>query len=294
MSSEGLGPAVQRELLIQELKRLRLGRKETQEQVARARDWSVSKFTRIENGISPISKSDLEGLLRYYGMEDQGHIDELVSWAKGAREPGWWLKFYHGGDRAFEAYLGYEDGASSIRMSHGLAVPGLLQTEAYMRALLATYNLPPEELEEAVKLRLERQRRIAARSPEQCYILDETIIRRPVGDVMHDQLRHLLRVAEKPSVTIRIIPYEGMHFGLRGSFVLLGFGGRLDDVLYLEGARRGDLLIGEREAIGPGAPDPEHLAAELARYQDGFDALLKIGRKKDDSLKIIEEALRYM
>src|ERR1039458_6876993 len=193
MSSEELGPAVQRELLIQELKRLRLGRKETQEQVANARDWSVSKFTRIENGNSPISKSDLEGLLRYYGVEDQDRIDELVSWAKGAREPGWWLKFYHGDDRAFEAYLGYEDGASSIRMSHGLAVPGLLQTEAYMRALLATYNLPPEEVEEAVKLRLERQKRIAASGPEQCYILDETIIRRPIADVMHDQLRHLLR-----------------------------------------------------------------------------------------------------
>lgn len=295
MSSEGLGPAVQRELLIQELKRLRLVKKETQEQVATARDWSVSKFTRIENGNSPISKSDLEGLLRYYGVEDQDRIDEMVGWAKGAREPGWWLKFYHGDDRAFEAYLGYEDGASSIRMSHGLVVPGLLQTEAYIRALMASYNLPPEEAEEAVKLRLERQRRIADRSPEQYYILDETIIRRPVADVMHDQLRHLLRVAEKPAVTIRIIPYtEGMHFGLRGSFVLLGFAGRLDDVLYLEGARRGDLLVGEREAIGPGAPDAEHLGAELARYQDGFSALLKIAHRQDESLKIIEEALRYM
>ena len=263
--------------------------------MAKARDWSVSKFTRIETGNSPISKSDLEGLLRYYGVEDQGRIDELVGWAKGAREQGWWLKFYHGGDRAFEAYLGYEDGASSIRMNHGLVIPGLLQTEAYIRALLATYNLQPEEVEEAVKLRLERQKRIAARGPEQYYILDEAIIRRPVGDVMHDQLRHLLRVAEKPAVTIRIIPYtEGMHFGLRGSFVLLGLGGRLDDVLYLEGARRGDLLIGEREAIGPGVVDPEHLAAELARYQDGFDALLKIARKQGDSLKIIEEALRSM
>jgi transcriptional regulator with XRE-family HTH domain len=294
MSSEGLGPAVQRELLIQELKRLRADKQETQEQVAHARDWSVSKFTRIENGNSPISKSDLEGLLRYYGVENQSRIDELVGWARGARQSGWWTKFYHGDDKAFEAYLGWEDGASSIRMFQGLVIPGLLQTEAYTRALMATYNLKPEEIDEAVELRLERQRKIAERGPEQYYILDETVIRRPVADVLPDQLSHLRRVAEKPAVTIRIIPYlRGIHFGLKGSFVLLGFAGRLDDVLYLEGARRGDLLIGEREAIGPGAPDTEHLGAELATYQDGFNNLLEIALEPDPSLQLIDEALRY-
>jgi transcriptional regulator with XRE-family HTH domain len=294
MSSEELGPAVQRELLIQELKRLRMGSRETQEQVAKARDWSVSKFTRIENGNSPISKSDLEGLLRYYGIENQSRIDELVAWAKGARELGWWANFYDGDDKAFEAYLGWEDGASSIRMFQGLTIPGLLQTESYMRALMSAYNHKPEEIKKSVELRLERQKKIAKRAPEQIYILDETIIRRPIGDVMPDQLSHLLRVAEKPSVTIRIIPYsEGMHFGLKGSFVLLGFGGLLDDVLYLEGARRGDLLIGEREAIGPGAPDAEHLGTELAWYQDGFNNLLQIALEPQDSLELISEALRY-
>jgi len=294
MRAEGLGPAVQRELLIQELKRLRLGTRETQEQVAKAREWSVSKFTRIENGNSPISKSDLEGLLRYYGVADQGRIDELVALAKGAREPGWWTEFYHGDDKAFEAYLGWEDGASSIRMFQGLAIPGLLQTEAYMRALMAAYNLKPEAIEEGVDLRLERQRRIAKRAPHQIYLLDETIIRRPIGDVMPGQLTHLLKVAEKSSVTIRIIPYlEGMHFGLKGSFVLLGFEDLLDDVLYLEGARRGDLLIGEREAIGPGAPDAEHLGSELAMYQDGFNDLLEIALEPDASMQLIREHLRY-
>jgi hypothetical protein len=125
--------------------------------------------------------------------------------------------------------------------------------------------------------------------------LDETIIRRPIGDVMPEQLRHLRRVGEKPAVTIRVVPYSGgMHFGLRGSFVLLSFGGLLDDVLYLEGARRGDLLIGEREAIGPGAPDTEHIGTELARYQDGFKSLLKIALEPDASLQLIDEAPRYV
>jgi transcriptional regulator with XRE-family HTH domain len=298
MSSEGPGPAVQRERLIQELKRLRMDKGETQEQVAKAREWSVSKFTRIENGNSPISKSDLEGLLRYYGVDKQDRIDELVAWARDARLPEWWTKFYNGEDKAFAAYLGWEDGASSIRMCQGLAIPGLLQTESYMRALMAAYNTDPKDVEQSVALRLERQKRISKRAPSQIYILDETIIRRPIGeeaaDVKHDQLEHLRNVAQKPSVTIRIIPYtKGIHFGLKGSFVLLGFGSHLDDVLYLEGARRGDLLIGQREAIGPGAPDSEHLADELATYQDGFDSLLKIALEPDASLAVISEALDF-
>src|SRR5215831_12420246 len=91
MNLEGLGPAVQRALLTQELKRLRAAAGMTQEEVARDRGWSVSKFTRIENGILPVNKNDLEGLLtRVYGVTDQERIDELVALAAGARRRGWW------------------------------------------------------------------------------------------------------------------------------------------------------------------------------------------------------------
>jgi Domain of unknown function (DUF5753) len=257
------------------------------------RDWSVSKFTRIENGTAPVSKSDLEGLLRYYGETDQQRIAEMVDLARGARERGWWEKYDYGDDKAFESYLGYEDGASSIHMSQGVVVPGLLQIEPYIRKIAETYQVPPERVNRMVELRLERQRRVAARSPHQCYILDESVLHRPVGDVMPEQLRHLLRVADKPTVSIRVISSsQGLHFGLRGSFVLLGFGDLLEDVLYLEGARRGDLLIAERESInGQGAQGVVHPSDEVARYQDGFDHLLKIALSPADSLDRVRKAV---
>ena len=105
--------------------------------------------------------------------------------------------------------------------------------------------------------------------------------RRPVGDVMEDQLRHLLAVAQKPAVTIRIVPLDrGAHFGLRGPFVLLGFQEGLEDVLYLEssGPRRGDLFIAEdRAQLGsPSAPKVEDPGEVAGEYQDGFDRLLEI------------------
>jgi transcriptional regulator with XRE-family HTH domain len=293
MKLTDLGPAVQRALLTQDLKRLRADADLTQEEVAKDRGWSVSKFTRIENGVTPVTKSDLEGLLRLYNVTDKERVDKLISLAAGARERGWWYDYYSGPDKAYEAYLGYEDGASSIREFQGLTIPGLLQTEAYIRELMAIFNQPQELIGQTVRLRLERQRRTSARAPEQQYIVDETVIRRPVGKVMPDQLRHILRVAKKPAVTFRIIPTSaGLHFGMRGAFIILGFGKLMPDVLYLEGVRRGDLLIADQLSVGTGASDVLRPFDEIATYLDGLKDLQKIALGPQDSLDLIEQVIR--
>src|SRR5262249_32630842 len=130
--------------------------------------------------------------------------------------------------------------------------------------------------------------------PKQTYILDEEIVRRPVGDAMAGQLSHLLNVAGKPAVTIRIVPFSaGPHFGLRGPFVLLSFPGELDDVLYLESARRGDLLIAENkdQLGGPNVPKFENPAQVVAEYKDGFKSLTDIALSSDETLELIEGAI---
>lgn len=301
MKLEDLGPAVQRALLTQELKRLRAAAPGltpeaapglTQEEVATDRGWSVSKFTRIENGVTPVSKSDLEGLLRLYKVTDQDRVNDLLTLAAGARAKGWWLEYYSGPDKAYEAYLGYEDGAASIHEYAGLTIPGLLQTEPYIRQLMAAFNEPQDLIEQTVKLRLMRQERAAKKAPEQRYIIDEAVLRRPVGDVMPDQLRHILRVAKKPAVDFRVIPLRaGLHMGLRGSFILLGFGKLMPDVLYLEGVRRGDLLIAEQESVGSGAADVIHPFDEIATYIDGFGELTKIALSPAESMGFVEQVL---
>jgi transcriptional regulator with XRE-family HTH domain len=294
MSSESHGPAVERALLSAELKKLRSVSGETQDQVAKACEWSVAKFSRIENGTSSVRKADLESLLRHYGV-DENHINELTQRAREARAPGWWEDYDFGPDKGFEAYVGYEDGASSIRMVQPLVVPGLLQTPKYTWQTMEAWGISPEVIAKGVNLREERQRRVAARSPEQYYILDEAVIRRPVGSAMPEQLQHLIRIAQKPNVTIRIIPFSrGPHFGLRGPFVLLSFEGALDDVLYLESARRGDLLIAETkdQFAGPNVPKVEDPAEEVARYEDAYAGLLKISLEPEESLKVIEQAAR--
>jgi transcriptional regulator with XRE-family HTH domain len=289
MNARSYGPAVARALLSAELKKLRFASGETQDTVATACEWSVAKFSRIENGTSPVRKADLEALLRHYGV-DESRFGEFNQRAREARTPGWWEDFEFGSDKGFEAYVGYEDGASSIRMSQPNVIPGLLQTPQYTLQTLEAWGVPPEAITRGIKLREERQRRVAERAPEQIYILDESVIRRPSGSSMSGQLRHLIRVAEKPSVTIRVIPFSrGPHYGMQGPFVLLGFEGELDDVLYLESARRGDLLIAEtREQLGgPNVPKFENPADEVAKYQDGFATLLQVALEPAESLALI-------
>lgn len=120
-------PAIQRVILRTELRRLRGEAGETQEEVARACEWSIAKFYRIEAGISSITKSDLEALLRHYRV-DEGHTNELLQLAREARESSWWENYDLGADRGVKDYMGYEDGASSIRIWQPLVVPALLQT----------------------------------------------------------------------------------------------------------------------------------------------------------------------
>ena len=292
MSTGSHSPAVARALLSAELKRRRGISGETQEAVAKACEWSVAKFSRIENGSSSVTKADLESLLRHYGV-DEGQIKELVELARDGRAPGWWEDYDFGPDKGFEAYVGYEDGAALIRMFQPLVVPGLLQTPQYSWQTMEAWGVPAKDISRGVKIREERQRRVAERRPEQFYILDEAVIRRPAGSAMPHQLRHLVRVAQKPYVTIRIIRFsQGMHFGLRGPFALLSFEGPLDDVLYLESARRGDLLIAETkdQVAGPNVPKVVDPAAEVASYEDGFAALLKIALEPDESLELMEQA----
>jgi hypothetical protein len=296
MNSHSYGPVVQRELLRRELVKLRKSRKETQQVAARALKWSLSKFIRVEGGDVRLSQADLEYLLRHYNVTDEDYIQYLSDLAEGARRRGWWYE-YKLDDKAFEDYIGYETDASRIQMTQGANIPGLLQTVPYMRAIAAAYGAEDEEIENIAALRKARQERVASRRVQQIYILDEAALRRKVGDTMPDQLHHLIALTEKPNITILVIPFDaGPHFGMRGPFAILSFDLDLDDVLYLESARRGDLIIGPDGETEQG--DPEDVAAaridDMADYRAGFQSMINTALDPADSVKFIGRVIREM
>ena len=110
-----------------------------------------------------------------------------------------------------------------------MVVPGLLQTETYARAVLSTrVGATTEELDETVAARLERQQILNREHPPELWVLlDEAVLRRPVGGpmVMVGQLEYLVTAAKRPHIVLQVIPLAaGAHEGMRGgAFVLADF-----------------------------------------------------------------------
>ncbi|WP_405871961.1 helix-turn-helix domain-containing protein [Streptomyces sp. NBC_00005] len=123
-----------------------------------------------------------------------------------------------------------EERAVELLMYGNYDLHGLLQTEEYIRALLATWRPAylPDELERMVAARMARKS-IFERSPapELSFVQEEVTLRRPIGDtmVLRRQLEHLLEVARLPSVELQVIPTaRANHPGTGGRIQVLKFG----------------------------------------------------------------------
>lgn len=146
----------------------------------------------------------------------------------------------------FEAARQLEQQAVMIREFALSFVPGILQTEAYARAVLST-AFPPvgeEECDRLVVTRLERARILDDPvRPVVWALLDEAVLRRVVGGpgVMAEQLMHVVRLAEKGRVRVHVVPFSlGSHPLMENMLSLMWF----DDqppVAYSEGLRMGKL-----------------------------------------------------
>ncbi|MGW0506446.1 DUF5753 domain-containing protein [Micromonospora sp. NPDC003241] len=158
----------------------------------------------------------------------------------------------------FQEWAQLEQIASSLRSYEPLLVPGLMQTEAYARAVLATGGLvAPAQVEEIVSARLARQRVLEREVPLQLVaVIDEVVLRRRVGGdqaVMAGQLLHLAELGEREHVQVRVIPAENpWHTGLAGPFVLA----RTPDgaeAAYLDNQLRGQVVTERADLASLGA-----------------------------------------
>jgi hypothetical protein len=166
--------------------------------------------------------------------------------AAASRDPQWWSS--HRISDEYRDFVEAEARASRVAVYHALCVPGILQTEAYARAATAAIvqKDPADPYVEArVSLRLRRQRDLEARAagehpPELVAILDEAVLRRPIGGaaVLREQVDRLLDLARQDWITLVVLPLalDG-HPGLGGSFELLSFPGPpRPDLLFVESA----------------------------------------------------------
>jgi len=206
---------------------------------------------------------------------------------------GWWHAYGDAIPSWFELYVGLEAAASHLREYEESLIPGLLQTKEYALAIfqLDRPTMIEEERERLVAVRLQRQSLLTRRLPKPPrveVILSEAVLRRTVGgpEVMANQLDHLLRVAELPNVSLRVLPLAaGPHPGaIAGSFVILDFppgnGGRSlpePSVVYSES------LTG---AIYLDKPN------ELAAYEDVWNGLTALAPDERQSKNLINALIR--
>jgi len=129
----------------------------------------------------------------------------------------------------FQDWLGSEREAKKLRWFEPMLVPGLLQTEAYARAIFrARFGLTDDEIEEKVAARLRRQEILIRDQPPVLWVIvDEMVVRRPVGgsDVMREQIDRLVEAAQRPCISVQTISSAvGAHRGLStGAFIVADF-----------------------------------------------------------------------
>src|SRR5262249_7723394 len=165
-------------------------------------------------------------------------------------------------------FVGAESEARRFGHHHRRMVPALLQTRGYAEAIIvatALEPLPDDVVKARFEIRQQRQQHVLERAkpPAFTVIVDEAVLRRPVGglDVMREQLEHLVRMARRESVNLVVLPFSaGPHPGLVGAFSLLEYEGSLnEDVLCLETAS-GDFVFKEqRELIEQYGRAADHL-----------------------------------
>ncbi|MCK9870000.1 helix-turn-helix transcriptional regulator [Nocardiopsis dassonvillei] len=180
----------------------------------------------------------------------------------------------------FRPYAVLESEATVIMEFASQTVPGLLQTEDYARELLRSYYPPmsDEEVERQVHGRLRRQEILSSDAPPLLwFVLDEAVLRRPVGDdsVFRAQLEKLVEAGRHRRTKIQVMPFERRaHAGLSGMMVIL--------------------QLPEERAVYAEAPGTAHITTieqEVAERTLSFNAICEKALSVEESLRMIASML---
>ncbi|WP_414506444.1 helix-turn-helix domain-containing protein [Streptomyces sp. NEAU-L66] len=195
-------------------KRLREIRKDsglTARELAARAGWHESKCSRIENGRTGPSDDDLRVWALHCGAK--GQTADLIATARnidGAHVE--WRRMERSGlRRAQESVLPLWERTRHFRAYSSWLIPGPFQTRAYIEALLRAIRdrrALPDDLEEAVQVRVDKQRILHEGPRRFAVILEESALRHRIGGAatMAGQLGHLLSLAALPHISLGVIP----------------------------------------------------------------------------------------
>lgn len=195
------------------------------------RALSEASLLRIEKGELNFRRGvgDLRALLKRYAVTDEELIEQLVQLNREAPNEDWLTQYRAFMPAGMPHFVGLEAEAEVIHAYHPTVIFGLLQTEAYARALFEVQrpveDTTAEFVQRNVELRMERKKRVLGQDVKLHVILGEAALRTPVGDrdVMREQYQEIIKLAREEHVSVQILPFKR---GYRSThdFIILDLG----------------------------------------------------------------------
>ncbi|WP_239513797.1 helix-turn-helix transcriptional regulator [Streptosporangium sp. 'caverna'] len=183
-----------------------------------------STVSRFEAGLYPARTPDVIALLDLYGVAGEQRREGLIRLSRDVWQSGWWDAYSEDVSLGIVDYAWLESRAQQIRSFDALVIPGLLQTQHYMEAMIRAEDsdASPDQINRWIEFRRTRQQVMMAKdAPNFVAVLDEAALRRLVGgsEVMRDQLDQLAAAAGQTNTEIRVLPLTaGAHASPDGSF----------------------------------------------------------------------------
>jgi transcriptional regulator with XRE-family HTH domain len=267
-----------------ELRKLREAAGMTLEDAGKTVGSSSSRIHRIESGEIKARPGDVMEILVAYRLSiDSEPGRSLLVMARELREVGWWQRLDALPTR-LATLIAYEEEATEIRNFEPTLVPGLLQTEAYARAVISVgVETDDEKIAQRVKARMQRQE-VLTKKPARMRlhaIIAETVLMVEVGstEVMGEQLAHLVKVASQPNVTVQVLRFAaGAHMADHGGFIVLNF--------------EDDPPLGYIDTLG-GALFLES-SNDIRRLTSVYEHLVSLAMSPAESVKFIKERQREL
>ncbi|WP_093267321.1 helix-turn-helix domain-containing protein [Saccharopolyspora shandongensis] len=234
-------------------------------------------LSRWETGDRCPKPADVARILTTLGVTGERY-DEIVDMTRNTSAPHWLAVSLPEQRQQLAALLEFERTATAITQAAPLLIPGLLQTTAYVRAIMTGGGVPLGEIETRIAVRAGRREAITRQeNPVRLAVaIGEAALRQVLGgpNVMADQMDHLLLMSERENVDLRVVPFaSGWHPALEGLFILIE-SEESRPVVQLENRRSGLYL---------------HEPDDVEIYRQAADMVFKAALSYAGSRKLIAE-----
>jgi transcriptional regulator with XRE-family HTH domain len=238
-------------------------------------------LSKIENGHRVPSTEQTAMMLAYLHVQGD-RADTIIELARDTSAPLWLAVTLPEQHHQMEALLDFERNAKTITEVSPLLVPGLLQTTNYIRAIMSI-AVSQKEVETRTAVRIgRREALIREDSPvEFTALISEASLHQIIGDtqIMIEQLNHLLKMADRPNIDLRVVPFSsGWHPGLEGAFTLIE-PEEGEPIVHLENRRSGLFL---------------HMPTDISLYREAAEWERRVAMSPEVSAALITALINKM